>query len=135
MHFHIHPIMVHFPIALFISALGLEVLSIIFKKEKLHQTAWINYILGVVAAIAAILSALLENQTIKHPVFYTHRVLGYWTLIVSFTAFLVLFLIRRKSIRLFRISFVVLLIITAVLVTITGYYGGRLVYEYGVGVE
>lgn len=30
---HIHPLIVHFPAALFITALGLEVLSLLFKKN------------------------------------------------------------------------------------------------------
>lgn len=123
----IHPIVVHFPIALFISALGMEVLSLVFKKENLHKSAWVNYVLGVIAAFFAILTAWIENEQIKHPVFYTHRMLGYLTFAISFAGLIV----SRKS----NVIFLTFLIIVAVLIAITGFYGGRLVYEYGVGVQ
>ena len=132
---HFHPIIVHFPIALFISALGLEVLSLIFKKDALHQAAWYNYILAVLAAFAAVLSALIDGETLKHTVFYTHRALGWWTLGIAFLSAPFLFYIKKKSLKLFKVLFFIFLIILASLVSLTGYYGGRLVYEYGVGVE
>ncbi len=134
-HIHIHPIIVHFPIALFISALGLEILSLIFKKDGLHQAAWYNYLLGVLAAFAAILSAFIDGESLKHTVFYAHRALGWWTLGVAFLSSVVFFFIKRRSLKLFRILFFIFLIVMASLVSLTGYYGGRLVYEYGVGVE
>lgn len=122
-HIHLHPIIVHFPIALFISAMGLEVLGLVFKKEILRKAAWVNYVLGVIGAFFAVLSAWIENEEIKHPVFYTHRALGYWTLGISFIG-----LFFRR----YRILF---LIAAAALVAAAGWYGGRLVYEYGVGVS
>ncbi len=133
--FHLHPVIVHFPIALFISALGLEILSLIFKKEGFHQAAWYNYILGIAAAFAAVLSALIDGETLKHTVFYTHRALGYWILGVAFLSSTVLFFAKKKSLQIFRILFLISLIVISLLVSVTGYYGGRLVYEYGVGVE
>lgn len=47
----------------------------------------------------------------------------------------ILAIIKRRSKKAFRIVFLIFLILTTDLVSITGYYGGRLVYEYGVGVE
>jgi uncharacterized membrane protein len=134
-HFHLHPLIVHFPIALFITAFGLEILSLIFKKESLHQASWYNYILAIFATIAAILAAWWDKATVKHPVFYTHKTLAYWTLGVALLSGVILPLVRRKSKRAFRIIFFIFLILTMSLVSITGYYGGKLVYEYGVGVH
>lgn len=134
-HFHIHPIIVHFPIALFISAFGLEILSLIFKKDALHQTAWHNYILAVIAAVAAVVSAVIDGESLQHTVFYAHRALGCWTLAIAFVSLAVLFLTKKKSAELFRVMFFIFLVVSSALVLATGYYGGRLVYEYGVGVE
>ncbi len=134
-HFHLHPLIVHFPIALFITAFGLEVLSLIFKKESLHQTAWCNYILGIVAAVAAVLAAWWDKVEVKHPVFYTHRNLAYVTLGIALASGVILPLVKRKSKKAFRVIFFIFLVLFTCLVSITGYYGGRLVYEYGVGVE
>ena len=134
-HLHLHPLIVHFPIALFITALGIEILSLIFKKEKLHQVAWYDYILGILACVAAVLAAWRDGETLKHPVFYTHKNLAYWTTSVALVSGVILPLVKRKSKKAFRIIFFISLILVASLVSLTGYYGGKLVYEYGVGVE
>ena len=50
-HFHVHllhPKVIHFPIALFLGAMGMEVLSLIFRKDNLHRTAFHMYILATV---------------------------------------------------------------------------------------
>ena len=43
---HLHPMVVHFPIALFIAALGFDVSGLIFKKPNWHRTAVHLYILA-----------------------------------------------------------------------------------------
>lgn len=135
-HFYFHPLIVHFPVALFITALGMEALSRILKKEALHQAACYNYLLGILGSIAAVLAAWWDGQVLEHQVFYTHKTLAYWTVGLALACAVILFLVkRRKSKKVFRIIFFIFLLLTAVLVSITGYYGGRLVYEYGVGVE
>lgn len=45
----IHPKLVHFPIALMVSATGLQALGIFFKKDSWNKGAWIMFILGVIA--------------------------------------------------------------------------------------
>ena len=78
MHFHIHllhPKLVHFPIALFTSAMGLEVLSLCFKKESLHRTAVHIYILAALISPLVVLTGLQDAQHLhlNHPVLTIHR--------------------------------------------------------------
>lgn len=134
-HLHLHPLIVHFPIALFITALGAEILSLIFKKDTLHKAAYCNYFFGILGAVTAVLSAWRDNMFLKHSVFYTHRNLAYITLIVALISGAVLLLIKRKSPKALRIIFFIFLILIASLISLTAYYGGKLVYEYGIGVE
>lgn len=134
-HLHLHPLIVHFPIALFITALGAEILSLIFKKDTLHKVAYCNYFFGILGAITAVLAAWWDGETLKHPVFYTHKNFAYWTTWIALGSGLILPLVKRKSKKAFRIIFFIFLILIASLISITGYYGGKLVYEYGVGVE
>src|SRR3989338_3196452 len=123
-HFHLHPIVVHFPIALFITAFGLEVLSLVFKKEDLHRAAWYNYILAILATIAAVLAAWWDGEILKHQVFYTHRNFAYATLGFALLSGMALFMIKKRAKKIFRIVFFIILLIIVALVSITGYYGG-----------
>ena len=43
---HLHPMIVHFPIALFIIALGLDILSFVIKKETFHHSALTLYVIA-----------------------------------------------------------------------------------------
>lgn len=136
--FHIHPILVHFPIALFISALGLEALAIIFKKDSLQQASWTNFILAVLITPLTILTGWLEARHLhlSHKVADIHKIFAYWTFGTSLILAIGLWMIKKRLPRkLFGHLFFISLILVVVLISISGYYGGRLVYEYGVGVE
>ena len=58
----IHPKVIHFPIALFIGAMGVEALSLIFKKDNLHRTALHMYILATVMTPFVVLTGLQEAE-------------------------------------------------------------------------
>ncbi len=124
----IHPLVVHFPIALFITALGFEVLSVILKKEIMHQTAWYNYVLGIFSVPVAVSIGLWDGRSLTDPGFYAHANFGYTTLGFSIVSGLILVSVRKKLPRLFRILFLFFLLLVVGLVSITGYYGGKLVY-------
>ena len=124
----IHPLVVHFPIALFITALGFEILSVFLKNKILHQTAWYNYVLGIFSAPVAVSTGLWDGRFWTDPHFYAHRTFGCTTLGFCIISGLILVLAKRKSLKLFRILFFFLLLAVVGFVAITAYYGGKLVY-------
>lgn len=134
MEYHLHPLIIHFPIALFVSAFIFEILSLVLKKELFHKTALCNYIFGVLGACAAVAAALLDGEFLKHIIFYQHRTLGYATAGFGVLSLIILLLAKKKSKKFFRILFFLILLLTTGLVSATGFYGGKLVYEYGIGV-
>lgn len=136
--FRIHPILVHFPIALFISAMGLEILAIVFKKEKLQEASWINFILAVLITPLVVLTGLAEAKSLhlSHKIADIHKLFAFLTFGASSISGIGLWIIKKRfSKKTFTITFFILLISVVILVSICGYYGGRLVYEYGVGIE
>src|SRR3989338_7505196 len=99
-HFHLHPMVVHFPIALFISAAGLEVFAAVLKKEKLHSAAWFNFILAVLGSVVAVVTGWFEAEhlhLINHPVFNTHRLFGFLTAGLGVAALALLGPLKRRS--------------------------------------
>lgn len=134
---HIHPVLAHFPIALFVSAMGLETLAIFFKKENLEAGAWINFIVAVLVTPLVVLTGALEAEHLhlSHRIANIHKICAFWTFGISSVSAIVLWIFKKKySKKLFRASFFILLILTAILVSMCGYFGGRLVYEYGIGI-
>ena len=136
-YFHpLHPKVVHFPIALFISALGFEVASLVFQKETLHRTALQIYILAVLATPFVILSGLeeAEHLNLKHPILNLHRQFAFLTMYTSLASLPILWFIKNNK-RIFRIVFLSFILLVVIFVSTTAHHGGRMVYEYGVGME
>ena len=134
--FIFHPMVVHFPIALFISALGVEVLSLVFKKDAWHQTALHLYVLATLTAPFAVMTGLREADELqlKHRVLDLHKNFGLLTMGISLVSLAVLWFFSKKNPAYFRIVFIVVLLLAVGFVSLTGFNGGRLVYEYGVGI-
>ena len=132
-----HPMLVHFPIALFTTALGLEILGLLLKKPALHDAAVIVYVL---AAIASPLNAwtglhAADEQNLHHPVLERHELFALITTWFSVASLPVLWFIRQKFSQYFRWLLILCMTIAVGCVTIAAYNGGRLVYEYGIGIE
>ena len=133
----IHPKLVHFPIALFMTALGLDLASFIFRKEDFHKAAVYIYVIAALMTPFVVRTGLWEGEEfhLNHPVLTAHRTFALWTMWLSLMSLPVLWFIKQKSQIFFRVLFIILLIGTAVFVTLAAHNGGRLVYEYGVGME
>src|SRR3990167_10502094 len=112
---HLHPAIVHFPVALFVSAFLMEVASFVFKKESFHRSAVHLYVLACILAPLAVWTGLeeAEHEHLKHPVVDLHRNLALATLWVSWTGAFLLWLIHKRFPKYFRIVFFVLLLSTA----------------------
>jgi uncharacterized membrane protein len=132
---YLHPTLVHFPIALFISSLILDTVSLIFKKDNLHQAAVCSYILAVVFAPITAYAGLWEaaRLSLHHPLLDKHQLFGLMIMYFSFVSVILIPLSRRFSPKVSRTLFFILALSMSVLVVLAGYYGGRMVYEYGVG--
>ena len=138
LHMHLlHPKVIHFPIALFLGAMGMEVLSLIFKKDSLHRTAFHMYILATVITPFVVLTGLQEAEHLhlSHPILTIHRNFALLTMWGSLVSLPVLWLAKKKGEKVLRIIFIIFLLMLAVFVSIAGHNGGRMVYEYGVGTE
>ena len=134
----LHPLVVHFPIALLLTAVAVEGLALALKRPSLHRVSLWNLGLGTSGAAAAVLSGLLAEQAAKHSfeiwkVLELHERLGITTLILGLVATGVRLLRRdRLGPRLRLVAFLLMLGMVSSLVA-GGYLGGRLVYELGVG--
>lgn len=133
---HLHPKLVHFPIAFFVGAWIFLVISQLFKKEQIFKAAIYAYYMAALFSLPSAVSGLLEAEELhlSHPILYAHRNYAIALIIVSFVGLLLMW-IRRKDVQAQRITFILSCWVCVLLVAMAGYYGGEMVYEYGIGVS
>jgi len=140
---NIHPLLVHFPIALLVTALAVDLVDAIRQRPGwlVSAGAWL-YGAGAVTAIAAYLSgqqastSVVVSETVRSAMTVHEN----WAL--ATTGWFVLLGVMRIAVgvvaprhRPYRLTLVGAGALGAVLLWQTSERGGRLVYEDGVGVS
>ncbi len=131
----LHPKLVHFPIALLITALLLDILSRMFKRESWYHAAITLFVVAAFSSLAALFSGLWEEDRLhlEHPLLEKHELAAFCTVAITWLGMLMLFL-TRKHLLLRRTMITFVLLIAVIAVVVTAHWGGEMVYEYGVGV-
>jgi uncharacterized membrane protein len=140
---NVHPLLVHFPIALLITAAGLDVVGWVFRRNRLlRHTATLMYVLGTGAACAAYWTGRAASQTIWLPgmaqaVVGEHwkwalRTVWFFTIVTAVRLWL-LRPSRRDPGPAIVAAWVLVGLVGIGLLLETGDRGGRLVYQHGVG--
>ncbi len=137
---NLHPLFVHFPIALLLFAVLTQLAVLFFPNNK--NLKWFTFAL----LISGCIGALIAVQTAVHisgdaddkalDIFETHRLFGLLTFWFSLGATLIrlatILWFRKKW---FEIILTIIILTTAIFVTITGHHGAQLVYIYNVGAQ
>ncbi len=144
---YLHPEIVHFPIALFIIYALLEIIGAVFKKDFFSKTAHLILFLGLLGAVAAVLTGNSAQQAaqelskagasvplsaIGNHEDYANFTMWYFAGLLVLRTFVVL---RKKFAGSITYLFVILSLVGVFLVYQTAMLGGKLVFKYGVGTE
>ncbi len=132
----LHPVVVHFPIALLLTALLMETLQMLRRQPKPAATALTCLALGVIAAACAIGSGLANEAYESHgkalaAAIDQHQLWGIITGSVGAAALVGGLLSRALSHKALRWVYFGSLMATGVLTAVTGHMGGSLVYGEG----
>jgi len=140
---NIHPLVVHFPIALLYAAIAVDLVGCAcWCNKPLRQAATLLYALGTVGAIAAYLTGRAASQSIwlpgmAEPVLKEHWDWALRTVWFFPTVTVVRLALLRPTRREPAVALVVALALVGLvgigLLLATGDRGGRLVYQHGVG--
>jgi uncharacterized membrane protein len=133
----LHPKLTDLPIGLLIGALVLEGLSLMMKKDAWHTSAYHMYVLAVCSLPLVIAAGFWEEFRLHlhHPVLDQHKYFAFLTSGVAVFSFPLFWFVKKKAAPYFRWTFLIVLILMSILVTMTSHYGGEMVFEYQVGVE
>lgn len=133
---HFHPMLVHFPIALVAFGFLADCTSLFFKKEAcLSRLGFYLLILGTLTAATALFSGVFFTSEMKGAageIKETHEMFAWITLgTLMVTSALRIFL-QTKNVQNSKLKWVAFVLygLATVSVSITGFYGGTLVYNY-----
>jgi uncharacterized membrane protein len=136
---NIHPLLVHFTIALFTASVAFDILGILTKRESLKAAGWWNLLLAAAAAIVTVITGLFAANTLPHAeeiheLMGIHETLG----LIVLGLILVLFIWRGLNhgsvpARLAGV-FVLMGIVGVGMMWVGAHYGGEMVYGHGMGV-
>lgn len=137
---HLHPMLVHFPIALIAVGFLAEFISLIIKKEQcISKTGLYLMVLGTLGAIAAYLTGEFFTKDLAGEagkVQETHELFAsitMYTMIVASVARIYLIIAKRELSNLKWLAFT-LYGIGAISVGVTGFFGGTMVYKFLIGI-
>ena len=99
----LHPLVIHFPIALLSSAVLFDFIAVIFKKNELLITSWWVMLLGLFSSTFSIITGLIDDSLIGHlfttfPLWENHGLMQ----IISILIFCSIFIWRTKQPVLFN---------------------------------
>ncbi len=140
---NIHPLLVHFPIALLCAAAAVDVVAWAFRRNgTLRQVATLLYVLGTCGAVAAYVTGRAASQIIWFPGMAQAVLREHWDWalrtvwffgIVTVARLVFLRPSRRDPSPSIVATFALVGLVGIGLLIETGDRGGRLVFQQGVG--
>ncbi len=137
---NIHPLLVHFPIAIWLTAWLFWGLGLVRSNDRLHEVGLWLLALGTLGGVLALGSGYLAadglgHDSPGHDLVHNHRDYMVTTTILAVLTMAVAFSLRRLSKKRWRALVFGLLTATIVVLGLGADRGGELVFRYGVGVR
>lgn len=137
---NLHPLIIHFPIALLTVGVLCDFLGSILKRQSLTNTGWWAQLFGILGIAAAVTSGFLAEASVghndaAHTIMEKHKFIS----LVSLGFFAILFIwrsVKRSALPAAKASLAAYFVIGLLGVSTMLYgahWGGHLVYDYGIG--
>ncbi len=137
-----HPQIIHTPIVLLIVGLLFEIAGRVIRQDWLRKAAFVMLALGVVGAVAAVLSGgpagdAAEHQGVPGSPVDAHEQAAQLTMYLAIAALVarVVAAVLRPGRAIVGTVALVLWLAAAVAVGVAGHRGGGLVFKYGAAVQ
>lgn len=137
---NVHPLLVHFPIALLLLSLILEVIALIRTNPGISRAAWWNQIGGTIGLALSVASGLLAEGSVHiaqdaRELFERHEQLAFVTAAVFALLLFWRIAARGKVPPKAPVLYVFLFLLGTVCMLTGALYGGEMVFRFGVGVR
>ena len=136
---NVHPLFVHFPIALLLESLAFYFLGTIFKKDELLRAGKWTLYFGTLSAAVTVWTGLQAAKTAPHEgdahqLMMMHQYFGFTVLGLSLALSAWIFFSKSYIPSKGRILFLAGLVLLGAALTQGADFGGRMVFLHGVGV-
>lgn len=136
----IHPVAVHFAIALFVIAVLLDLAAVVSGRSQYHRVAWTNLALAAVAVAAAVFTGMTAEVLLKpthlvHQVLDAHKRFAFASLGIVLLLFCWRFALRGEFPVKAAIVYIALSVVGLGTIGAAGYHGGEMVYTHGAGTQ
>ncbi|MBF6567849.1 MAG: DUF2231 domain-containing protein [Candidatus Binataceae bacterium] len=134
----VHPLVVHFPVALLPTAAAVYFLTVAIKRDSLAWTGMWMLVLGAIGAAVAVTTGLLASESVmvstsvRAHLLNPHRNIMLAVLSLSIIAAAWAIIARPMPAR-GRLGFLAILLVIVGLIVKGADYGGRMVYDYNAG--
>lgn len=139
---NIHPMIVHFPIALVIVGFISDLTGLVTRKEFFNKMASYIVIAGAVGVVAAYLTGNAAGDNIEEigalgSALELHEKAAKIAMIISAIAgsLKLALLFIKKYETVFKYVSAVVVMAAVIAISVTGFYGGELVYKHAAGVQ
>ena len=137
---NVHPLFVHFPVALILVALFSEAVWWLTRKDHFRRFATYLLYLSTLSAVAAVITGYIASNSLGHDTpghdfVHEHRDVMLWMSGVLVATTVVMLFVRSFREGKWRRLLLVPLFVISGLLVYGADKGGRLVFEYGVGVK
>jgi len=136
----IHPMVVHFPIALLITSVVFDFLATRWRHKSFQDAGFYTLVAGLLGAAVAVLTGamaeeVVEDKGIPESVLEIHEALGYAAFLFFIGLLALRLLMRWKLIREIPALYLAMGVAGIMILSAAGYFGGSLVYDFGAGVS
>ena len=139
---HLHPMIIHFPIALLIIGFIADTIGIIFKKDFFTKAGFYLLILGTLGVVASYITGNIAGEgveeagTLKQALENHENAaqLSLWLMAAAAVVRIVIVAVKKYT-GIFKYAALTLFLLGVLSIVRTGYYGGELVYKHAAGVQ
>ncbi len=136
---NLHPLFVHLPIALLTASWVFDLLGAAMKKQELERTAWWTLVAGSIGLVGTLVTGLAAEGGVTitesaRDAFETHEQLAFAVAAIYCTLLLWRFACKTRLPSRRTRLYQVLTFLGVTLVWATAWYGGELVFRFGIGV-
>ncbi len=139
---HLHPMIIHFPIALLFVGFLADAIGLTLKKDFFIKAGFYLLILGTLGVVAAYLSGNFAGEGVTEvgalkQALETHEDAATLTLWLMIGASLVrvAMVLLKKYAGIYRWVALLIFFLGVASIARTGFYGGELVYKHAAGVQ